>query len=63
MFNHNNIFTLKGNEIQRVVGGAEAGIHFSYKGTGIEVAQHYLSPEYKGGFWHKWGRLSLLFKL
>jgi hypothetical protein len=63
MFNRNNIFTLKGNEIQRVVGGAEAGLHFSYKGTGIEVAQHYLSPEYKGGFWHKWGRLSLLFKL
>jgi len=63
MFNHNTVFTLKSNEIQRMVGGAEAGMHFSYKGTGIEVAQHYLSPEYKGGFWHKWGRLSLLFKV
>ena len=63
MFNHNNIFTLKSNEIQRVVGGAEAGIHFRYKGTGIEIAQHYLSPEYKGGMWHKWGRMSLIFKL
>jgi len=63
MSNHNNIFTLKSNEIQRVVGGAEAGIHFRYKGTGIEIAQHYLSPEYKGGLWHKWGRMSLIFKL
>jgi len=63
MINHDNIFTLKGSEIQRVVGTAEAGIHFRRKGLGIELAQHYLSPEYKGGLWHKWGRISLLFKL
>ncbi|MEI8046022.1 MAG: lipid A deacylase LpxR family protein [Bacteroidota bacterium] len=61
MFNHDNIFTLKGNEIQRVVGNAEVGIHARYKGVGIELAQHYLSPEYKGGMWHQWGRISLLF--
>ncbi len=63
MFNHDNIFTLKGNEIQRLVGTAEAGLHMRYKGMGIELAQHYLSPEYKGGLWHKWGRISLLFTL
>jgi len=63
MFNHDNVFTLKGNEIQRVTGSAEAGFHIKYKGVGIELAQHYLSPEYKGGFWHKWGRMSLLFNL
>jgi len=62
MFNQNNVFTLSGNEIQRVVGSAEAGIHFRYKGVGIELAQHFLSPEYKGGFWHKWGRISLMFR-
>lgn len=63
MFNHDNIFTLKGNEIQRVVGNAEAGFHMRYKGMGIEIAQHYLTPEYKGGYWHKWGRISLLFNV
>lgn len=63
MFNPDNIYTLKGNEIQRIVGTAEAGLHFRYKGMGIELAQHYLSPEYKGGLWHKWGRISLLFTL
>ena len=63
MFNHNNVFTLKGNEIERMVGSAEAGIHVRYKGAGIELAQHYLSPEYKGGLWHKWGRISVSFKL
>ncbi len=63
IFNHDNIFTLNGSEIRRVVGSAEAGFLLRYKGTGIELAQHYLSPEYKGGMWHKWGRISLLFKL
>ena len=63
LFNHNNIFTLKSSEISHVVGNAEAGFHFRYKGTGIELAQHYLSPEYKGGLWHKWGRLSVSFRL
>jgi hypothetical protein len=63
LFNHNNIFTLKGNEIQRVTGSAEGGFHIRYKSIGLELAQHYLSPEYKGGMWHKWGRMSLLFKL
>jgi lipid A 3-O-deacylase len=63
VFDHHNVFTLKGNEIERWVGAAEAGLHMRYKGIGIELAQHYLSPEYKGGLWHKWGRVSLLFKL
>ncbi len=63
MFNHNNVFTLQGTEIQHVVGDAEAGIHFRYKNFGIELAQHYISPEYKGGLWHKWGRISLMFGL
>ena len=63
MFNHDNVFTLKKNEIHPVVGNAEAGIHFMYKGIGMEIAQHLISPEYKGGLWHKWGRMSLIFKL
>lgn len=63
MFNHHNVFTLKHNEIQRVVGNAEAGFHFRYKGIGIELAQHFISPEYKGGLWHKWGRISMIFKM
>ncbi len=63
MFNHNNIFVLSGNQIQRFVGSAEAGFHLHYKGVGLELAQHYLSPEYKSGLWHKWGRISLFFRI
>jgi hypothetical protein len=63
LFNHNNVFTLEADEIHRVVGKAEAGIHVRYRGIGMELSQHFLSPEYKGGLWHKWGKISLLFRL
>lgn len=63
VFNHYNTFTLKSNEIMWVVGNAEAGFRFRYKGIGIELSQHYLSPEYKGGLWHKWGRMNLIFNI
>jgi lipid A 3-O-deacylase len=63
LFDRDNTFTLKSNEISRYVGTAEGGFQVRYKGTGLEVAQHYLSPEYKGGLGHKWGRISLIFKL
>ena len=63
IFNRDNIFTLKSSEISRWVGNAEGGIEVRYKGTGIELAQHYLSPEFKGCLWHKWGRISLIFNL
>lgn len=63
MLNQDNIFTLKANEIKRTIGKAEAGVHFRYKRVGFELAQHYLSPEYKEGLWHKWGRMSVLLML
>jgi hypothetical protein len=63
IFNRNEVFTLSTNEISRWVASAETGFRITYKGTGLELAQHYLSPEYKGGLAHKWGRISLLFDL
>lgn len=63
LFNKDNIFVLNSSEVSRFVATAETGLHLSYKDTGIELAQHFLSPEYKGGMFHKWGRISLLFKL
>lgn len=62
MFNHNNIFTLKAGEICRVVANSELGIHVEYKSIGIDLVQHHLTPEYKGGLWHKWGEVSVTFR-
>ena len=63
MINRDNVFVLKYSEIAHFVCSANAGAKFTYKDTGIELGQHFLSPEYKGGLWHKWGSISLLFKL
>ncbi len=63
LLNRENVYTLKSSEIKRVVGNAEAGFHIMYKGVGLEVAQYYLSPEFKSSMWHKWGRISLIVSL
>jgi hypothetical protein len=62
-FNKDNIFTLSGSDISRSILSSSAGFHLRFHRVGIELAQHYLSPEYKGGLWHKWGRISLMFRL
>lgn len=61
IFNQDNVFTLEGSQVQRTVSETEAGLHMQYKGLGIELSQHFLSPEYKGGQAHKWGKIRLLF--
>jgi len=63
ILNRENVFTLGEHEVSRCVGYAEAGLQATYKGYGIEVAQHFLTPEYKGGMGHRWGRISVLMKL
>lgn len=63
LLDRDNVYSLHSNEISHWVGCAEIGLTAQYKSTGIEIAQHYLTPEYKGGLSHKWGRISLLFKL
>lgn len=63
LLNKDNVFVLKGNELKHVVGKADIGFRISYKGTGIELAQHWLTPEFDGGLSHKWGRIQLIFNL
>jgi hypothetical protein len=63
LLDRKNTFFMKSDEITRFTGKAEVGFRVTYKDTGLELAQHYLTPEYHGGMFHKWGRISLLIKL
>jgi len=63
MINRNNSYTLKPGQMNRIIGVAEAGLHFDYKGYGFEAAQHFLSPEFKQGFSHRWGEFSIILPL
>jgi hypothetical protein len=60
MLNNNNVSALGTSDVKKIVASAYAGLHFRYRKIGIEVAQHYLTPEFKGGVKHKWGRISLI---
>jgi lipid A 3-O-deacylase len=58
VINPSNIYTIKYSDIHKLVAYGEFGIHFSYKEIlGIEIAQTYISPEFKNGLPHKWGSI------
>lgn len=63
LLNRDNIFVLKAGDVRHLVGKADFGFRVSYKGTGIELAQHWLTSEFDGGLSHKWGRIQLIFNL
>jgi lipid A 3-O-deacylase len=61
VFGSENIAALSASQVQRLVYSGEFGLRLEYYSTAVVVAQHFLSPEYKGGLPHKWGRVSFYF--
>lgn len=56
MFNDASVYTISDNRITRVVVEGMAGLVFTYKRIGLEYSKFYLSPEFKEGLEHHWGR-------
>lgn len=56
-----NVAALSASQIERLVYSGEFGLRLEYYSTALVLAQHFLSPEYKGGLPHKWGRISFYF--
>lgn len=54
---------LPANSLHRIVYNSGTGLHFAWKNSSIEFCQHYLSPEFKRGKWHKWGRVTITLPL
>ncbi|NTW26618.1 MAG: lipid A deacylase LpxR family protein, partial [Lentimicrobium sp.] len=63
LFNKNNIYALKPNEIERLVAAIHLGLFAKYRKLGINISQYYLSPEFKEGRQHFWGQIGLLYGL
>ena len=63
VFHTSDKAALPANAIQRIVYNSGTGLHFAWKYSSIEFCQHYISPEFKGGKWHKWGRVTLTLPL
>ncbi len=58
-----NVYTISGNDINRVVLSASAGFALYYKGMGLELENFYLSPEFKNAYDFRWGRIKLVFNI
>ncbi len=60
-FNKNKKITyaLKPDEIERMVAHMHLGIFARYKKVGLNISQHYLSPEFREGKQHFWGQIGI----
>ena len=63
IFNSSSAYTLPSSAISRAVFEGSGGISFSCNGIRLDLEQYLLSPEYKGGLWHKWVHVGLTFSL
>jgi hypothetical protein len=58
-FNKNNIYALKPEEIERLTALLHLGFYTRFHNFGLNISQHFLSPEFKEGKKHLWGQISL----
>lgn len=59
LFNKNDIYTLKANEITRAVWVGSVGIVLVYNKLDIEYTRVFITPESKGGLHHGWGHVNI----
>ena len=59
MINRNSIYTIPADDIERIVGLAYYGIAVAYKRVGLEYSNAIVSPEFKNGLTHEWGRIGI----
>ena len=56
MFNNQSVYTVSDSRVARVVVDGMAGFVLTYKRIGLEYSKFYLSPEFKEGLEHHWGK-------
>ena len=59
VINRNSIYTIPADDIERLVGHAYYGIAIAYKRLGFEFSRAIVSPEFKNGLVHEWGRIGI----
>lgn len=56
VFNTNSVYTIPPGHVTRLVGDAWYGIVLAYKRVSIEYTKAFVTPEFKNGLDHGWGR-------
>lgn len=62
-FNKSSEYTIRSQNISRIVFQGSAGITFVYSGIRFDIEQFLLSPEFHNGWWHKWVHIAFTFSL
>lgn len=63
LFNNSNFYVIKSNNINRFVFSASAGLAIYHKNMGLELENFYLTPEFKGAYDFRYGRINLIIGL
>ncbi len=63
IFNGDNIYTIHGSQLNRIVLNGSAGMALYYNGLGLEIENFYVSPEFKGAYDFRWGRIKLIINI
>lgn len=63
LFNKENVYALKPEEIERLVAAFHMGIFVNYRKFGINLSQYYLSREFREGKQHFWGQIGVQYGL
>ncbi len=59
-FNHHSPYVIENNRRIRNIAQLTTGVELAYRRTALQLKLVYLSPEFKGGFDHRWGAISIL---
>ncbi len=63
LFNTQSKYTLAGSQINRAIINASAGLAFYYGHFGLELENFYISPEFKGAYDFRYGRINIIIGL
>ena len=61
LFSSQNSYVIPANQVNTLVPQATAGLALYYKRAGLELSAHYLTPEFKGAQYFRWGGIRLVY--
>ena len=56
LFDNKSVLTVPNNKVNRFVGDGLAGVVIAYKRLSLEYSKTILTPEFRGGLFHGWGK-------
>lgn len=59
LFNRSSVYTLPDSDVTRVVAELMGGIVIAYKHVSLEYSKYYITPEFKKGVDHSWGKFAI----